>query len=434
MLGVQLVQEQRLRLSITPEIKQSLHVLTLSGQELIRYLQDAAAENPLLELEEIPFSPYRSARGTERLWHGVYDPLLQARRAEPTLEQVLASQIRIVIAPEEQKRAAVYLAGCLNGNGYLKIELTEVQSDLRMSMNEVTAGLKLLQSLEPAGVGARNLQECLLLQIQRDASAVPHAAQMVQAGLEELVPFHPGRMAGRLGITAQAAQRAYDYITQLDPKPCRSIGSDESPHYVVPDAAVELVNGETVLSLYTAGNLRVSMNEAFSSWIREASPGERWVHRAAEARAILRSVQLRRRTLLRVITAVMDEQKRFLSEGPDALVPLNLAVIAERIDMHESTVSRAVNSKTIRTPYGMYTLKAFFDTGVKTLSGHETSSSAVKRRLKEIIRSESVRRPYSDSQLAAVLAEEGIVISRRTVAKYRDELRILPSLERKRWV
>ncbi|PYE48577.1 RNA polymerase factor sigma-54 [Paenibacillus barcinonensis] len=434
MLDVQLVQEQRFRLSITPEIKQSFHLLTLSGQELIRYLQDAVADNPLLELEEISFSPYRSARVTEQLWHGAYDPLLQARGAEPTLEQVLASQIRITLAPEEQKKAAVYLAGSLNDNGYLKMELDEVRAELGMSMDQVTAGLKLLQSLEPVGVGARNLQECLLLQIQRDASAVQHAEQMVLMGLEALVPFHPGRMAGKLGITAQAAQQAYDYITRLDPKPCRSIGCDESLHYVTPDAAVELVNGEMMLSLYTAGNFRVSLNEACKSWIRETSPGERWGRRAAEARSILRSVQLRRRTLLRVITAVMDEQKRFLSEGPDALVPLNLAVIAERINMHESTVSRAVNGKTIRTPFGMYSLKAFFDTGLKTLSGHETSSLAVKRRLREIIRSESLSRPYSDSQLAAILAGEGIVISRRTVAKYRDELRILPSLERKRWV
>ncbi|WP_434752620.1 RNA polymerase factor sigma-54 [Paenibacillus amylolyticus] len=434
MLGVQLVQEQRFRLSITPEMKQSFHLLTLPGQELIRYLQDAAADNPLLEVEEQSVYSLGSIRRSHSEWNTSDDPLLQAKGALPTLEQILASQIRMMDVPDGLETVAVYLAGCLDDEGYLKIELSEVQDALGVCMSELNAGLSLLQSLDPPGVGARNLQECLLLQIQRDPAAVPCAEHIVQAGLEALVPFHPGRTASRLGITSLEAQVAYEYITRLNPKPCRSIGCNERPQYIIPDAVVELVHGEMVFKLLAAGNPRVFLNETCSSWIRESAPGENWLNRASEARAIIRSVQMRRRTLLRVLTAVMHEQKRFLSEGPAALVPLNLTVIAEKLHMHESTVSRAVNGKYIYTSHGIYEVKAFFDSGITTVSGEQTSASAVKKRLQDIIRTEQMSKPYSDRRLAAILADEGIVISRRTVAKYREQLRILPSPERKRWV
>ncbi|OMF10438.1 RNA polymerase sigma-54 factor [Paenibacillus amylolyticus] len=433
MLGVQLVQEQRIRLSITPEMKQSFQLLIMSGQDLTRYLLDVAEENPVLELEEQAAPLARIPRRMDQRRYDSYDPLLQAKGAEPTLEQLLIAQIRVMTIPDELENMAVYLAGCVNDDGYLTVELAEVQATLELSMSKIAAGLELLQSLDPAGVGARNLQECLLLQIRRDPSAALNAEWMVEAGLEALVPFHPGRTGRRLGMTSQEAQTAYDYITRLDPKPCRSIGCTERPHYIIPDAIVGLRNGEVHYSLHAAGNPRVSMNEACFRWIREEAPDATWSTRVAEARAIIRSVHLRRRTLVRVLAAVMEEQKHFLVKGPSALKPLNLAVIAEKIGIHESTVSRAVNGKYIETPHGVYELRAFFDSGISTTSGDKTSASAVKRRLKEIIRMEQTQRPYSDSHLATLLAEEGIIISRRTVAKYREELQILPSLERKRW-
>ncbi|WP_413405223.1 RNA polymerase factor sigma-54 [Paenibacillus amylolyticus] len=433
MLGVQLVQEQRIRLSITPEMKQSFQLLIMSGQDLTRYLLDAAEENPVLELEEQAAPLARIPRRMDQRRYDSYDPLLQAKGAEPTLEQLLIAQIRVMTIPDELENMAVYLAGCVNDDGYLTVELAEVQATLELPMSKIAAGLELLQSLDPAGVGARNLQECLLLQIRRDPSAALNAEWMVEAGMEALVPFHPGRTGRRLGMTSQEAQIAYDYITRLDPKPCRSIGCTERPHYIIPDAIVGLRNGEVHYSLHAAGNPRVSMNEVCFRWIREEAPDTIWSTRVAEARAIIRSVHLRRRTLVRVLAAVMEEQKHFLVKGPSALKPLNLAVIAEKIGMHESTVSRAVKGKYIETPHGVYELRAFFASGISTTSGDKTSASAVKRRLKEIIRTEQAQRPYSDSHLATLLAEEGIVISRRTVAKYREELQILPSLERKQW-
>ena len=433
MLEMQLVQEQRVRLSMTPEMKQSIHLLTLAGQDLNRYLQEAADENPVLEVEEHTAPLVRlSRKGNQRTFTS-YDPLLQAKSAEPTLEQLLSAQIRLLDLPPALEAAAKYLAGCVNDDGYLTMDLAELSSVFRISAAEAEAGLDILQSLDPAGVGARTVHECLLLQIRRDPSAARHAERMVEAGLAELVPFHPGKAGTRLGISSREAEAAYNYITGLDPKPCRSIGSHERPHYIIPDAVVELRDGEIYMGLHSAGNLRVSMNEECSRWIRRETPGEVWSARAAEARAIVRSVHLRRRTLVRVLTAVMSEQVYFLHEGPAGLKPLNLAIVAERIGMHESTVSRAVNGKYVQTPYGVFELKSFFTTGIETASGDPTSAAAVKLRLKELIRTEQVSRPYSDSQLAELLAEEGIRISRRTVAKYREELQILPSLERKRW-
>ncbi|QOS77286.1 RNA polymerase factor sigma-54 [Paenibacillus sp. JNUCC31] len=433
MLGVQLVQEGRIRLSITPEMKQSIHLLTLSGQELARYLQDIADENPVLELEEPPALRVRLPRRMNQGQLYSYDPLLQARGAEPTLEQLLTSQLRLLGLPSALKTIAVYLAGCVNADGYLAMELEEVVLAKGISMAEAEAALDILQSLDPAGVGARNLRECLLLQIRRDRAANPHAERMVEERLEELIRFHPGRAGNRLGITSKQAQAAYDYIARLDPKPCRSIGCAERLHYIIPDAVVDIRNNEVSLRLNSAGIPRVSLNEACCRWIRDANADEVWSGRAIEARSIIRSVRMRRRTLMSVLTAVMSEQESFLREGTASLKPLNLAAIAEVVGMHESTVSRAVSGKYVQTPHGVYELKAFFASGIEKVSGEMTSAPSVKLRLKELIRSEQAERPYSDSQLTALLEKEGIVISRRTVAKYREELHILPSLERKRW-
>jgi len=433
MLGFQLVQEGRIRLSITPEMKQSIHLLTLSGQELARYLQEAADENPVLELEEPSTLRTRLPRRLNQERFSSYDPLLQMKGAEPTLEHLLISQLRLQNLPPAMEKTAAYLAGCVNEDGYLTMKLNEVVTVRGISMAEAEAALNILQSLDPAGVGARNLSECLLIQIRRDPLANQHAKHMVEEGLEELVRFHPGRAGTRLGITSQQAQAAYDYIACLDPKPCRSIGCTERAHYIIPDAVVQIRNGELSLGLNSAGVPRVSLNEACCRWIREIDADEVWSGRAAEARAIIRSVRMRRRTLMRVLAAIMSEQESFLREGPAGLKPLNLAIIAEVIGMHESTVSRAVNGKYVQTPHGVFELKAFFASGLETMNGEMASAPAVKLRLRELIRSERAERPYSDSQLTALLANEGIVISRRTVAKYREELQILPSLERKRW-
>lgn len=434
MLGMQLVQEQRVRLSITPEMKQSIHVLTLSSQDLARYLQDAAADNPVLEIEE---TTARVARLPARLNHNgggsSYDPFLRIKGAEPTLEQLLASQIRLLALPSQRRAIAIYLAGCVSEDGYLTLDLTEMTSLLGISMDEAMAGLDVLQSLEPAGVGARSLCECLLLQMKRDPAAAPFAEQMVEAGLEALVPFHPGRVGARLAITSQQAQKAYDYISSLNPKPCRSIGSKEAPHYIIPDVAVAVRNGVTCIRLCSAGIPRVSINEEYAHWFRDPSTDESWLARTAEARAIIRSVYLRRGTLMRVVAAVLEEQERFMSEGPSGLKSLSMAVVADKIGMHESTVSRAVHGKYVQTPHGVLELKAFFTSGIATTQGDQMSASAVKLRLKALIATERTDRPFSDSTLTTLLQKEGIILSRRTVAKYREELQILSSLERKRW-
>ncbi|UPK45117.1 RNA polymerase factor sigma-54 [Paenibacillus pabuli] len=433
MLGFQLVQEGRIRLSITPEMKQSIHLLTMSGQELARFLQEAADENPVLELAERSAPRTRLPRRLNQGRFSSYDPLLQIKGAEPTLEHLLISQLRLQNLPAAIEKTAVYLAGCVNDDGYLTMNLTEVVLAKGVSMPEAEAALDILQSLDPAGVGARDLRECLLIQIRRDPFANQHAEHMVEEGLEELVRFHPGRAGIRLGISSQQAQAAFEYITCLDPKPCRSIGCTERAHYIIPDAVVQIRNDELSLRLNSAGVPRVSLNETCCRWIREIDADEVWSARAAEARAIIRSIRMRRRTLMRVLAAIMSEQESFLREGPAGLKPLNLAVIAEAIGMHESTVSRAVQGKYVQTPHGVFELKSFFASGLETTNGEMASAPAVKLRLKELIRSERSDRPYTDSQLTAFLSNEGIVISRRTVAKYREELQILPSFERKRW-
>ncbi|GIP21140.1 RNA polymerase factor sigma-54 [Paenibacillus sp. J22TS3] len=434
MLGYQLVQDQRVKLAITPELKQSIHILSLSGYELIQYLQEQAMENPVLELEDNrDYYLYRSKLRAKGEARPMQDMLGNVKGAQETLEAKLKSQLRLLSLPAEVYRAAAFLAGNLNEDGYLDMDMEDIQSPSSVSAELLETALEKLQSLEPAGIGCRNLKECLLLQIVRDPSAAPYAYEVVSGFLTELAKGNLGRIASDLKITKEQVQAAVRYIRGLNPRPGQTLTAFEQ-HYIVPDAVVERAGDSFTVALHASNLPRLSMNRECREWVslKQSMEASAYLKDCMKsARWVIRSVEMRKATLLKVIYAIMEEQSAFLTSGVRSLRPLNLNTIASRLEMHESTVSRAVQGKFVFTPHGVFLLKYFFAAGLTTSDGSEASSRKVKARIKEIIDSEDRRSPYSDQKIVDILFSEGVQLSRRTVTKYREEMRILSSSSRK---
>ncbi|HAF99657.1 MAG TPA: RNA polymerase sigma-54 factor [Paenibacillus lactis] len=435
LLGYQLVQDQSTKLAITPELKQSIHILTMSAEDLIRYLQEQEAENPVLELEfGRDFDVYgRSSRAAIVNGHEL-DPLRNARQAQDTLESRLRSQLRLLSLPKEVYRIAAFMAGNLNDGGYLDLPVIEVRRKLGISEELLRTALEALQSLEPAGVGCRDLRECLLLQIVRDSAAPPYAYEIADRYLPELANGKLGKVAAALHIPMEKARTASDYIRGLNPRPGLAFAAIET-QYIIPDAIVESHGDGFTVSMHPANLPKLSINSSSRDWVmlRGSAEASSYLNVCVRsARWLVRSVEKRNRTLMRVVMAIMEEQRRFLAEGIRGIAPMKMNTISAKLNVHESTVSRAVQGKFVLTPHGVLPLKYFFSTGLSTIGGRGISSRSVKARIKELIDNEDKNCPCSDQHIADVLGAEGIRLSRRTVAKYREQMQIMPSAFRKR--
>jgi len=433
LLGYQLVQDQRLKLAITPELKQSIHILSLSADELLQYLQEQATENPVLELEVS-----RAGEGFETIAKSgagtsmTMDPFRNVPATQESMEENLLSQLRLLSLPSDVYRAAAYMAGNLNENGYLDVPLSEIGERLKATETLLGMALEKLQSLEPAGIAGRNLRECLMLQIVRDPQPVPYAYEIVDGYLTDAASGNLGRIAAKMRITKEQAACALHYIRSLNPRPGLVLASFE-PQFVVPDIIVER-HAEAVTVTLQAFNLpRLSINSDYRKWAaRSSAAALSYVDgcfRSAEW--LVRCVEMRKTTLLKVAYAMMEEQRGFLDEGIKGIRPMTLSTISEKLDMHASTVSRAIRGKYALTPHGVFPLKYFFAPGIATSSGGSASSRMVKARIKDIIDAEDKQRPYSDQKITDMLFAEGIRLSRRAVTKYREELKIVSSSSRK---
>ncbi|WP_018758798.1 RNA polymerase factor sigma-54 [Paenibacillus terrigena] len=439
MLGYQLVQDQRLKLAMTPELQQSMHILTLSGQELMQYVQEQVMQNPVLELEEHRGSGYSQTVRSTHARRMAYDSLWQAQAASESLEQSVLSQLRLLELTPDVRRTAVYLTGNLNEDGYLDMDLADVCSVLHVSIGLAEEALRQVQSVEPAGIGGRDLRECLLLQIERDSSSARGAREIVAHYLEDLAHGQWGAIASSLRMSRAQVKAAAQYIQRLQPRPGQSIGASIVP-YVVPDAMVELKTEGYMLHMHPFSSPRLAVSELYHGWagnqgsavVSEISDASAFLQtRIKSAAWVIRCVALRRQTLQQVMHAILEEQIDFLTAGVKGIRPMTLAVIASRLGIHESTVSRAVNGKHLQTPHGVFPLKYFFSSGLPTREGMDTSAQAVKARIRAIIAGENKDRPLSDQHIADLLTKEGIQISRRTVAKYRDGMQLLAAGYRK---
>jgi RNA polymerase sigma-54 factor len=472
-------------LTMTPQLQQAIRLLQLSTMELHVEVQRALDSNPMLEaMEEEEYgadgaSPVHTQAApsqpepaetreaeleaptaipeelpVDSAWEDIYDtPVgssspseanrdfeVQGRTGE-SLQEHLLWQMRLTPFSETDMAIAVALIDSISDDGYLTTPLEEIHQSLTEELDlepgEVEAVLHRVQSFDPVGVGARNLQECLLIQLHQLDPGTPwleQAKRVVRDHLDLLAGHDYAQLTRQLKLTDQELRQTIALIQSLNPRPGAQIAS-ATPQYIVPDVFVRKQKGVWRVELNPETAPRVRINPYYAGMVRRADSSADNTYlknHLQEARWFLKSLQSRSETLLRVASCIVEQQRGFLEHGEEAMKPLVLRDVAEAVGMHESTISRVTTQKYMHTPRGIYEFKFFFSSHVSTSDGGECSATAIRAMLKKLIAAEEPARPLSDSKLAELLLNQGINVARRTVAKYREAMAIPPSNERKR--
>lgn len=454
-LNYDLTLEQSQKLIMTPELRQAIQLLQYTSLELNSYLKTEMEENPLLEYE----GPLEDTQSMESLgenkdidWKEFlqsYDDISYKQEVDrnrkeysfenfvtysPSLKEYLMEQLNMVSLGSGEYRIAVYLIQNINSNGYLDSPVEDMAVQLGSSIEEVEVVLGVIQSFEPYGVGARTLEECLLIQLRDEKDF--HLKEVIRHHLEDIANNKIGKIAKDLGISVEITQSLVDRIKCLEPKPGRTFRSEgEDTRYITPDATIEEIDGEFVIIINDITGPRLNINEYYKSLLKDGGDSETnefLQNKLNSAMWLIRSIEQRRQTVYKVVESILKHQKNFFTQGENRLVPMTLKDVAEDIEMHESTISRATNGKYVQTPRGVFELKYFFTTGLSGTAG-EVSATSVKSIIKGIVDKEDSKKPLSDQKISEILKERGMDVSRRTVAKYRDELHIPSSSRRRRY-
>jgi RNA polymerase sigma-54 factor len=468
---------QTQRMIMTPMLQQAIGLLQLSRLELVQELRQQMEQNPILEeaLEEVEepqltqeqevpderepeaadepdqanrledfdwdnylqdASDYRPQIPREEMER--FDAEIHLTRPRSLIDHLLF-QLHLSTSDAELLRLGTLVIGNLDEAGYLKEPLADLAVAAEVGPGELEAALRLVQSFEPTGVGARDLRECLLLQIESRPDLHPLAKELIALHLAELERRNWERLAESLKVSVREIQAAVESIASLEPKPGRTFGT-EDPRYITPDVYIAKVDGEFLVLLNDEGLPRLRVSPYYRTILANKTGNTKDVKEYIEGRMrsalwLIRSIEQRQRTLFKVASSLVKFQRDFLERGITALKPLTLKEVAEDIAMHESTVSRVTTNKYVQTPQGLFELKYFFHRGVPSAQGGDTVSSLkVKDLIHKLLTVEDSGRPLSDQRIVEVLRREhGIEIARRTVAKYRSQLKIPSSSRRKRY-
>lgn len=441
---VQLKTELRQELKLTPQLLQSMEVLQMTSQELLEYISSQAEENPLLDQSDAPERAYEELRQQASWIDGgvgratfIHEGTAAAEpgRADRELESLsafLRDQLERRRLPKPLLALSNYLAELVDEEGYLAQEDVDGLLDLKIPQKLIDRALEQLQSLDPPGVGARSLSECLLLQLKRRGESNPAALAIAGGFLPELGRKHYNAIAQKLGLSLEEIKAAEKIISSLEPHPGRAFQPAEPAVYVRPDVFVVELEGTLQVILNEYYLPRVSVNDYYVRLMKESDEKETKDYlrqKLQQAKWLLGSLERRGGTLRRCAEALLEAQRPFFAGETAALAPMTLSALAERLDVHTSTVSRAVRGKYLQCRQGTYPLRYFFSLPV---SGGDASRQAVKQTLLRLVRDENPGRPLSDQRLCALLDEKGIHVARRTVAKYRMELGLGSSAARKR--
>jgi RNA polymerase sigma-54 factor len=356
--------------------------------------------------------------------------------ADITLFDELNTQLSFLKLTPEENLIGRYIIEGIDKNGYLKISIEEVSKNLREELEEVDKILKLIQSFDPSGVGARTLSECLLIQLKHCCLSNNYAIDIVTNHLEDLANNKLSNISKETGATIGEIQNVTDLIKTLEPKPGRAYSSGDATRYIVPEVRVEKSEGEYIVTLlddsvprlmvssyYRKVSKQVGSDSEVSTYLNDRYNSAIW---------LIKSIEQRKGTILSVARTIVECQQNFFNDGPKYLKTMTLREVAEKVGVHESTVSRAINGKYMQSPRGCFELKYFFTSGVYSKDG-KISSNSIKYFIKEFIENEDLKKPLSDQKIVDMLDEKGIDIKRRTVAKYREELNILSSSKRRRY-
>lgn len=423
---------------------QRLKVLQMSSFELYDYLQEFSQDNPVVDLDEIAAPPVlhredlqlqhlrwladsdQQNRYYQGLWEYESDPIARigvSGGLEETLPQFISRQLYRLNLDRETVRAVEFLSSCLDEDGYLRPPLDELARDSGIPLACLEQGVAVLRTLEPAGIGACSLSQCLELQLERVGIDGP-ALAIVRDYLEALARCRYRYIAGELKISVDEVLAAQDTIRELDPRPGAVFEQPEQTAYIYPDVFVEEQDGRFIARVWAGERPAFQINGYYKELLANSSQPEVKGYlrkKIQSAQDVLQAVTQRRDTLLRCAQAIVDRQEKFFRIGEQALRPLRLADVADAVGIHESTVSRAVREKYLQCQQGVYPLGWFFSRGG---SGDDMGGAAAKVALRRLIDQEDKAHPLSDQKLCEALAAEGCPISRRTVAKYREEMNI----------
>lgn len=426
-----LQQKQQLNLLMTTELRQAIELLQYSAYELEQYIRQQELENPLIELKEKAEHNLSEA--------GTYYRPTSSGHSDVPLEAIpghnlnmrdeLFEQAKFIYTDEKTQRLLGYLIYNLDDNGYLcSLDADEVQ----LSGQEIEKGIHLLQEVGPLGIGARNLKECLLLQIMHTSPRNELAESLVNNHLDLIAERKWNEIATQMKISMSEVKEIHDFIQTLNPRPCAFV-SDFSTKYVTPDIIVELKDGELSFQLNDGYLPTIQLNNDYASFLETKGEASKYINSQYNSyQWLLSSIEQRRNTIIKIVQALLTKQENFFKNGFLFLKPLTMKEVADEIEMHESTVSRATKNKVIQTPFGSFELRLLFTSKIGAVEGDSVSQTKVKTLLQTFIAEENKHKPYSDQKIADYFKDEkGISISRRTITKYRKELNIPPSSQRK---
>jgi len=464
-----LLLEQQQKLYMTTELRQAISLLQMSSVELNDYIRSKIEENPFLE-EEGPSEVNEESRtefSEESNSYGTVSKLSieeflelsrenyvnyssgesQEEKEENPYERYLSSKISLYdhlelqLNMEIQNQADIiignYLIGNIDSNGYLCVDLAHVAKTLGVKIKKVEEILRVIQTFTPVGVGARNLQECLLIQLKHYGKDSELAVAVIQGYLKELGERKWTKIARELAVPVKKIQEVYDLIRTLDPKPGLQYGSD-SEQLILPDVTVIKDNGQYRVIVNDLDFPCLRINQYHMNLFKQTKNLTGDVKKYLEekfesALGLLRGIEQRRLNIYKVVQCVVDIQKDFLDQGIEYLKPLTMSQVAQMVNIHESTVSRVVCNKYVQTPRGIFALKYFFNSGVDSYVSSKVCSKTIKHLIREIINEEDPNNPLSDQEIMDILVNKGIKISRRTVNKYRQSMGIPTNLHRKRY-
>lgn len=472
---------QTQKLIMTQEMRQSIEILQLTAMELNGLIETEIMENPVLEFNEVSIKevvpvnedggplkgeqvkeePAPEQQPKEEIqWDEYFHSMENSdyrgqtqsggeaddefgfekfTSQEKTLYEYLHFQFNMLEKnlSDQEKRIGEYLIDCIDDNGYLIIDMDYVKSILEVDEETVQKMITIIQGFDPSGVGCRNIEECLLIQLRQmgyDDDEV--FMDIVRNHLIDLADNQFKRIAQDTGLSVEDVYEFKEVIKTLEPKPGREFSCSERVSYVIPDGSIEIVNDELVVKVNDVSAPRLRINNYYKGLLKNPDKNDEtklYLEKKLDSAAFLiKSIEQRRDTIKKVITAIAESQRSFFFEGVGDLRPLTLKTIAETIDVHESTVSRAIRGKYIQTPKGTFALKFFFKRGY-TQGEEDRSSDAIKRYIKEFIDQEDKKKPLSDQKLSELLQEKNLDVARRTVAKYREALLIQPSSKRKQY-
>ncbi|MCI5750319.1 MAG: RNA polymerase factor sigma-54 [Clostridium perfringens] len=456
--NLNLTQEQKL--IMTQQMQLSIKLLQMSTYDLREYIEKEFSENPVLEaqyedtkevskeqdrLEYKELVKYLESDNYGSQSYGEYDEegisLFTFISKPESLTDYLEGQILELPIDEYMRSVCSYMVECLDQKGYLDIKKEELMGELECSEETFNRALIVLHNLEPAGIGARDLKECLEIQLERKGEYDPIVKDIIYNHLDDLADNKYQVIAKDLGITPKKAQDYGDLIKTLEPKPSRGFYTGDEVGFIIPDAEIRKIDGEFLILMKDGVLPMLSVNPLYKDILKDSTNDKEATEYVKEkidkAMFLIKSIEQRKSTLHKVLQKILEKQKDYFEKGEKYLKPMTLKEIAEKLEMHESTISRAIRDKYILTSMGTIKIKDLF---VNSISNKEKSDGEedvtvinIKKVLEEVMKEEDNSKPLSDQAISEILKEKGMAISRRTVAKYREELGIKSSSKRKRF-